>query len=211
VAKPARKIEASEATETPVGNIKDLELLAKEFKSNKMPERKLIALRVKLVGLFLEGKTTDDEQELMEAILRKERNQARINSRDNYLLNKIESERCQDSCIVKTDDVPAVHHLKKDLECKYYHDPDYNDGKNRADSIGRYHVYVPREVPTRHQLKNRTVEREILGHPVDPGEYPEPKTLIHKLVLKSSEFNKWFEIIDENILEAAQTEPAYTF
>lgn len=198
--------------ETPVeGNIKDLELLAKEFKTNKMPERKLVALRVKLTGLYLEGKITQDEQELMEAILRKERNLSRITSRDNYLLNKIEADRCEDTCIVKTDDVPQVHHLIKDLECWFSYDAEYNDGKGRIDSVGRFHVYVPRTVPTRHQLSKAVVERELLGHPTSESDYPAPKVLIHRLVLKSSEFKKWFDVQDENILNAAPTEPAYQF
>lgn len=196
------------------GNIQNLEVLAEEFRINKMDDRKRVALRVKLVGLFLDKKITHEEQVLMEAILRKERNHATINSRDNYLLNTIEAGRAEDTCVVKTDDVPQVHHLYKDLECKVHFDSEYNDGKGKKDSVGRYHVYVPREVPTRHQLSVATVQREALGHPVDPNEYPMPKTLIHRLVLRKGEFDKWFDIVDEDILnttKAAQPEPVYNF
>lgn len=211
MAKPQKVKNLEDATEVKEGNVKDLELLAKEFKSNKMPERKLVALRAKLTGLFLENVITEEEQELMESILRRERNLARISSRDNYLLNSIEAKRCDNICIVKTDDAPQVHHLSKDLECKFEFDPEYNDGKNRADSVGRFYVYVPRIVPTRHQLTVATVERELRGHPVGPEEYPTPKTLIHRLSLKRGEFNKWFDVQDETILDAAPVEPEYRF
>ena len=209
--------ETTEVKETPKRakvkepSVKDLALLAKEFNTGKMPLKKLVALRVKLIGLFLERKAVKEEQELMEAILRKERNLSTINSRDSYILNKIEAERCEDVCVVKTDDAPTVHHLFKDLECKFKYDPDYNDGKGKKDSVGRFHVYVPRTVPTRHQLKNSVVERELLGHPTDPEDYPSPRVLIHRLVLKAGEFHKWFEVEEEGILEAAHVEPEYQF
>ena len=197
--------------EVKAGNIDGLVELAKEFKTGKMPERKLIALRTKLVSLFLEGKTTEDEQELMEAILRKERNLSTINSRDQYLLNAIEADRCESKAVVKTDDCPSVLHLYKHLECKFFFDPEYNDGKGKKDSIGRYHVYVPRVIPTRHQLKVETVQKEILGHPTDEKEYPAPKTVIHRLVLKTTEFEKWFDVEDSEILAPKASEPVYQF
>lgn len=194
-------------------NIENLAELATEFKSVKspMPEKKRIALRIKLISLFLENKATEPEQDLMEAILRKERNRGVIGSRDNYLLNKIEHDRAEAICVVKTDDAPQVHHLIKDLECRFDYDPEYNDGKNKDDSIGRYYVYVPRTVPTEHQISNDIARRELKGHPVDPSEYPAPKVLIHRIALKPREFEKWFDVEDESVLETVKTEPEYTF
>jgi hypothetical protein len=191
-------------------NIEGLDLLAKEYRSGKMPERKLVALRIKLMGLYTEGVITDSEQELMEAILRKERNLSRILSRDEYLLNTIESERCEEVAVVKTDDAPTVHHLHKGLECRFRYDPEYNDGKQRPDSLGRYYVYVPRVVPPEHQLSVATVRKENLGHPTSPDDYPPPRILIHRLVLKTQEFKAWFEVEDETLL-ATEAQPEYTF
>jgi hypothetical protein len=206
-----KKVVDSEESKSQEGNIPGLEALAVELQKGKMPEKKLIALRVKLVSLYKEGKITEEEQELMEAILRKERNLARILPSDQYLLNTIESERCEDTCIVKTDDVPQVHHLKKDLECKFYYDPEYNDGKGKKDSIGRYYVYVPRTVPTEHQLSIATVRKELKGHPTDASEYPEPKILLKRLSLKQTEFERWFDVPDAEILKPVQAEPEYKF
>lgn len=195
------------------GNIENLEPLREEFRKNKMPERKIVALREKLISVYHEGVITSEEQELMEAILRKERNLSKISSRDEYLLNKIESDRCEESCTVKTDDVPAVLHLRKDLECKFYYDPDFNDGKNRPDSVGRYFVYVPRIVPPEHQLKNATVLKEMRGHFVDAEEYPAEKILIHRLKLKEKEFQAWFEVNEDYLNKdyGQKKETEYTF
>lgn len=203
-------------------NIENLAALKKEFvEGNRdarghripMPDRKLVALRQKLVSLFHSKAITEEEQELMEAILRKDRSLGRIATSDEYLLNKIESERCDQVCIVKSENTPVVHHLSQHLECKFKYDPEYNDGKNKPDSIGRYYVYVPRTIPTDHQLKNATVRKENLGHPTDPSEYPEPKVLIHRLGLRQREFDAWFEI-DQDYLSmegAAVKEAEYTF
>lgn len=192
-------------------NIPGLDLLKKEYHTGKMPPRKLVALRVKLISLVKEEKATEDEQEFMEAILRRERSLGRILSSDKYLLNKIEFDRCEDKAFVKTDDAPVVHHLKKDMECKYVYDPEFNDGKAKEDSIGRYYVYVPRVIPTEYQLSNATALKELKGHPTDPSEYPAPKILIHRLALKKKEFERWFEVEDEDILNPEKSGPVYTF
>lgn len=197
------------------GNFQNFEALALEFKKGKMPERKLIALRKKLVSHYKDSSITEEEQALMESILRKERLQRKITSADKYLLNAIESERCEEVAMVKTSDVPSVLHLKKDLECRFRFDEDYDDGKNKPDSVGRYHVYVPRTIPTRHQLKVSTVLKEGLGHPTDDSEYPKDKIVIHHIILKVKEFNKWFDVQDPSILDGdaqqAQDEKEFQF
>jgi len=207
----AKKIKDGEPENVPVNNIEGLAELKREFLSGKMPERKTIALKAKLISLFKEEKSTEDEQALMELILTIQRSRGTIASHEVYLLSKIESDRCELTAFCRSDDAPVVHHLKKNLECKYEYDALFNDGKNKPDSIGRYHVYVPRVVPTEHQLSVATVRKEMKGHPVDPSEYPEPRTLIHRLSLKQREFERWFEIEDKDILNTKPKEPSYTF
>jgi hypothetical protein len=206
-----KKIQAEEGqeTEAPKNNIENLEALKEEFlrgnlvkgKRVQMPERKLIALREKLVSLFKTQKSTPAEQELMEAILRRDRDRGSILTSNEYLLNGIENERCETFCIVKTDDTPPVHHLSKHLRCGFIYDPEFNDKKNKPDSIGRYYVYVPVTVPTLHQLKNSTVLKENRGHTPDPSEYPEPYVKIHRIGFKEREFNAYFEE-EEDVLGA---------
>lgn len=207
----AVKIEQDEPVSK--STIPDVAGLKREYLNARvpMPERKVVALRTKLIALYKEGKITEEEQELMETILKRERNLGKIHSSDNYLLNTIEVERLTDKCIVKTEDAPVVHHLKKDLECKYVYDPDYNDGKNKKDSVGRYYVYVPRIVPSEHQLSVKTVLKIERGHPTDESDFPPERVLIHRLALKRQEFFAWFEVEDEDILKTKPIEPEYVF
>lgn len=170
-------------------------------KKVQMPERKLIALRGELVKWYNAGIATEAEQDFMELILRKDRKLGKIFSAHEYLINKIEHDRCEMRCVVKSADVPLVHHMHSGLECKFEYDPEYDDGKAKPDSIGRYYVYVPRTVPTRHQLSNRTVEKEILGHPTSPEEYPKDRVLIHRVALKEREFEAWLEIVKADPLD----------
>lgn len=213
MARTAKVKEEEAQTEEVKANIPNTEELLKEYRTNKMPERKGIALKQKLVSLFNEGKITQDEQDLMEFIFRHERRKGIIQLADLYMLNKIENERIENVCYVKTDDAPAVHHLKKNLKCRYKFDAEYDDGKMKADSVGRYHVYVPRVVPGEHQISYKTALKESKGHPVDPSEIPEDKTLYHRLSLKLKEFEGWFEVEDDTILstQSKKEEVQYTF
>jgi hypothetical protein len=168
-------------------------------KKIKMSEMRLSALRTKLVLFYESGDITEEERELMLRILKKDRAIGRMVGYQEYILNTIESAECEKECVVKTDDCPIVHHLSKGMRCRYTYDEDYNNGKGKSDSIGRFYVYVPRVVPTEHQLSVATVRKENLGHPTTPGDYPAPRTLIHRLSLNEKEFHQWFEI-DEDIL-----------
>ncbi len=208
---PSKKL-TEETTEEVKENITGLAILREEYRTRKMPERKLVALRAKLVALFMSEEITEKEQDLMELILRTDRNAGKIHDAHHYMLNKIEVERVDGVCVVKTDDAPIVHHLYKNLECKYYYDHEYDDKKLKPDSIGRYQVYVPRVIPTDHQLSMATARKELKGHPTTPEDYELPKTVIHRVTLKPREFNAWFEIEESDILKPEATkEVEYTF
>ena len=203
----------TEETATQEGSIPNLEALDAEYSRGKMPAPKASALRKALIRLFNEKKITEDEQELMEKILRRERNLNIIAPADLYLLNALESERIEERAVVKTDDAPVVHHLKRGLECRFVHDPDFNDNKNRKDSIGRYYVYVPRTIKSLHQLNYEDALKHSTGKDVDMDKYKE-KTVIHRRTLKEFEFHKWFEVVDEDILNEKpemRAEEAYRF
>lgn len=183
----AKKIEKSE--EVVSGNIQNLEVLNKEFLNEKIEPRRLVALRIKLIALFHEGKITEDEQALMEKILKKDRVRNTISSMDNYLLNTIESDRCTNSCIVKVDDGPQTHHLFKDLKCKYQKDFDTD----------KFIVYVPRTVPTEHQISPEIAYKRLNNYPVDINELPKPRVLIHRIIITMREFKAWFEVLEDDI------------
>lgn len=209
MARTKKPSEGEETTEQE-SNFQNLPALKAEFKANKMPEPKLRALKKKLIGHFTAGESTEEEDAFMEEILKKGNLLRTLSPSEKYLFNAIEYERCSDVAIVKTDDVPVVHHLKKDLACRFFYDEYFDDGKGKPDSIGRFHVYVPRTIPTRHQLSVATVIKEDKGHPIDPSEYPEPKIVIHHIILKQAEFARWFEVQDPDILTSEKKEEIET-
>lgn len=189
-------------------NIDDFDKLKKEFKTGKMVDQKVNALRKKLVSLYKENKITEDEQVFMEAMMRKARLHHKLSSADAYLLNQIESDRCEDSAVVKSDNVPRVLHLQKDLLCKFRFDEEFDDGKNKEDSIGRYIVYIPRTIAPRHQLDYPAAVKLAEKQPLDPSDLPPAKIVIHRVMLKVKEFKKWFEVQDPDILARGTVDPA---
>lgn len=192
--------------ETPVAvksNIEGLADLQKEYVTGRMVEKKIIALRRKLVELFLAKKITPDEQALMEIILGRDRVKGSMSSHDEYLLNKIESDRCEERCIVKTQSPPQVHHMVFGMECRFSRDVVNN----------KFSVYIPRVVPPEHQMTRELLLKEARGHFASEDEYPKPKILTHRIIITEKEFGKWFDVIEDDILTRPEPkrEESYTF
>jgi hypothetical protein len=195
-----RKMPAEEVIEDK--NIVGLAALKKEFKSGKMPERKLIALRNKLLEVHKVSLHSEEEGDLMEAILVRERARSTITMPDAYVLHAIEQERCEEECEVKIENPPQVHHLSKGLKCKFFFHSDDD----------RYIVYVPRTVLPEHQMSRELILKEQRGHFADESAYPKEKILWHRLSLTQKEFNAWFDILNDSILSEEQPkEEEYKF
>lgn len=212
--KQAVKPDDTETTEeVKTSNIANLESLANEFKKGLMGDKKRIALRVKLIGLFKEGIITEDEQSLMEFILTFERGRGIINSRDEEILNGIEAALLEDLCEVKSDDAPVVHHLKKGMVCKFKYDPLFNDNRNKPDSIGRYFVYIPRVIPSQHQYSYEAALKLAHNQPVPDEMVPKARIKLLRVAFKKREFQQWFDVQDDSILNEApkKIEEEYTF
>ena len=198
-----KKAELVESDEVK-NNIDGLEALRKEYLMNKMPHRKLLALRTRLVELHLEEKITEAELALMELILKRDAATGKIADAHYEVLNRLEMSRCDEECIVKTTDAPIVHYLSKDQVCKF---------KIVTDDEGntRYAVYVERVIPPEFQMTRELVLKEQRGHFPDESEYPKARTLIHKLNLKEREFNAWFDIVEDELAKPAKEEIEYRF
>lgn len=203
------KAKEVETTEEVKNNIEGLELLKKEYLKDLMPPRKVVALKNKLVSLYLEideetkkPKITEDEQELMELLFAHDREAGTLSGAHAEIINRIEYNRCEDECVVTIENAPQVLYLEKDLVCKF-----------RKDHLKkRYHVYVPRQIQSDFQYSldlARKLDRKI---PVAEDEYPKAKTLIHYINLNQKEFKAWFVEV-ENELQAIDTEAeeVYTF
>lgn len=204
----ARKKKTQDGEQAP--NFQNLDALKAEFKSKKMPDQKLRALKKKLIGHYNDESITEEEQEFMEDILKKGNLLRTLSPSEKYLFNAIEYDRCEGIAIVKSDDVPVVLHLKKDLACRFNYDEYFDDGKNKPDSLGRYHVYVPRTIAPRHQLDYAAAIKLAEKQPLSPEEEPAPKVVIHHVILKEKEFKKWFEVQNPDILTDEQKEELET-
>lgn len=181
-------------------NIEGIHALRKEWENGRMDERKLVALRNKLIELYVGNIANDDEKSLAIDILKRDRSRGRISDFNMELLNRNEINKCKESCFVKIDSAPVVHHLKKHQVCRFFRDVENE----------RYVVFVEREIPTSFQMTEDLIKREERGHFPKEEEYPKPRKLLHRLDLKAREFNAWFEIEDEGILKP-QIEEKYTF
>lgn len=197
----AKETKAKETSAEGKGNIENLASLAKEFETNRMEPRKVVALRSKLIELFKSEKITEQEQKLMETILKRERLKGVISDANLEVINRIEMDRCTDKCRVKSDDVPRVHYLVKDMICKYFKDNE-ND---------RFVVFVERVIPPEWQMTRDLVLKEQRGHFADESAYPKEKTLVRRLYLKEAEFKAWFDFEEDLLSEKPAIEEEYTF
>ena len=197
-----RKKETSqEKQEEKSKNIEGLEELRVEYLKNKMPDRKVLALRNKLISLHLENVITEREKELMILILYRERKNGTISNAHVELLNRIEIDDVDGECVVSRDDAPHFLYLTKDLVCKYKHLPLDN----------RFIVFVPRKIRSDFQYSMELAQKLERKLPVDESEYPKERELIHRLDLSEVEFNAWFITVEDELKPKVDREEVYQF
>lgn len=175
-----------------------------QLKKNSIDPRTLVALRNGLVEHYLKGSITDDEQEVMELILRRERKSGVIKDSHAQILNKIEYARedLLDNCVVKSENPPAVHHLKHGLECRY--NIDYE--------TSRYNVYIPMTIDPLWQMSNEAAMKIAMGIGLNESDLKPARIDIHFISIGKKEFDGWFEHVDKEILtEAAKEDDAVIF
>lgn len=197
----AKKIE----TETK-SNFENFKGLKKEFESTKMDPRKLGQLRDRLISLYNGKIILKEEQDLMEAILRKERSFSKtkkmtISDKNLHFLNALEADRLTDKAICKTDDIPPAMLLPGSSEVKFQ----WEDDREKVV------IYSKVLVPTRHQLTRAIVDKEERGHAVPEEAYPQERYYIHRQILRATEFESWFEIIEDLINEDGEINSEETF
>lgn len=174
-------------------NFQNFQALVTEMNEGKMDERKRNAFRAKLLELHEKKITLPEEFQMLTRVLRQDRERGKLNYVHEYVLNEIEVKECDRQCVVKTDDAPAVHSLKKGNLCRLKRDYEKD----------RFIVYVPITV-TGEQQADKWMARKInSGEPYGPSDLPKEKTLLRRLYLKEGEFSAWFEIVDDSILNGS--------
>lgn len=208
MAKPGRKPKIKEEIAPEVAGdltIKNLASLRDKWEVNKLDPRVYIALKVKLLELKKSDKIHELEEKMLWDLLQRERAQAiegvklgyvNFTDSDEYLLNAWEASNCDKECVVKVSDAPAVHGLIKDAKMRFYYDGEAN----------RYHVYPIRIVPPDHQLDITTAKRIAAGITVDPADFPPAKVLVRHINLNAKEFERWFNVVEGDVLESASHE-----
>lgn len=195
----AKKIKKEEVAEDL--NIQNIRELKDEYLRGKMEERKKGAFMRKLSELYQKDTIHALELDAFKLILRRERTLGKISDYYNHeILCKIEKATCDEHAEVKSDTIPLVHHLKKGMICPFYFDADTD----------RYVVYVDKVIPTEHQMTEAILKKLDRGHIVPEEEYPQPRIQIQRLELNSKEFENWFDVVDEDILES-KTQEEFSF
>lgn len=178
-------------------SIPDFDILKKNYLTKKMTDRTKVALTVKLVSLFRNKQANNSETELMTMMLVNERRAGKISDANLFMLNEKEYNENSElnNCIVRVDDPPANHHMRKDQECKFFHDYEHD----------KVIVYIPEIIPAMFQMTNDAAFRLTNGLSPKDGDFADPKTIIHRRELSLKEFKAWFdEIGDELIIEEKQ-------
>jgi hypothetical protein len=142
---------------------------------------------------------TGSEQDVLEAILRRERNgrnKKKMTISDSldgkaskyyFWLNAIEAERLTETCTVKSNTPPASFHATFGLECKL----------SRDIEADRFLVYIPEEIKATFQYTDVHFQKTLLGQGIDLEDLPKAKTIWHFRDLNTSDFNRFFKANEE--------------
>lgn len=185
----------AQAEEQAAPSIKNLGELKAQWSKNKLPPRIHVALKAKLIELYKAASIHEDEESLLWAMLNRERINGSLTDADGYILHAHEASECVEQCRVKINDAPATHGLVKDAVMKFRLDGDTN----------KFHIYPIRVVPGDHQLDMETAKRIAAGITVDPASFPKPRKLTRHIVINQKEFDRWFEVVDDSLLEAEES------
>lgn len=206
IKKPA-KTEGEEVKD----NIDNLAAHAKEFATGKMDPKKALMLKLKLVSLWVAKTASDNESSLLETILRREFKRAQIEDKHLEILNRIEAAQCTKKARCKVDDAPRVFHVLKDQICSFKREDQDNRKKSEAGSLYQYTIFVEKTIPPEFQMTKELLLKEERGHHAAESMYPKERIILHRLSLDDLWFDKIFDIEEDLLSEAKETEETYTF
>lgn len=181
--------------------IEGIELLEREYDRGKMPERKVLGLKAKLVELYRGKAISKNEMRLFMKILNREVAKGNISDEHYELFNRIEISKADEQCIVKVDDAPIVHFLTKGMICPFY--------KNHE--TDKYIIFIARKISPEWQLTKEVAMKRVNGHTIPEKDYPKEKELLHRISIGQKEFDAWFDYVEGDDALAPEREQTYTF
>lgn len=200
-----KKIEA-----TP-GNIENLSALEKEYKTGKMISRKAIVLKQRLKELWDAGKITEAELDLFRYIMKRELLKGTISDLYLQVINKIESEECELSCVAKDIPSESVMYITKGDTYKYFVEDEQDPDRLEKGIQFKYTIFVKRYIKPEFQLTRELVLKEDRGHHINENEWPKEKVLLHRLTLNEKWFEKYFDTDKDILTTESEKEEVYNF
>lgn len=208
---PTQKKTKPVVQKTESTNLKEYASLFTEVNKGIMPDRKKVALLNKLLELHKSDSLDDKEILLFKTLLSSERAKGTLSMAHTFILNKFEYDECELECYVRTKDAPPVYGLVYNTKCKYKFDATLGNAKKNV-SVGRYVVYIPKEVPQEFQLNHKQALDKIEGREVDFNKVPRSYVQIHRKAFTQAEFEKYFGHDDEELIGNTQKDKAeYNF
>ena len=162
--------------------------------SKAVDESKMKRAKAAMKAALVEVKKKKNNKEELLKFLSWQRSVKKIEIADEYKLNELEEAKCKRvaECHSKISSAYNVH-INDEVRFDTYFDED------RQTDMYRFYV--------RHVIKPEEQIGRDLGWKIDQGfrpeekDYPEPKTLITRRVLRESEFLKYFRITDNGLEE----------
>jgi hypothetical protein len=174
------------------GKVQDMDLKLKKIKfAYREAESKLDLKRADQSRSLLrkEIELSEDTGALVK-FLKFERSHQRITKADAYLLNSIERHDADQRCHQVNKISASGTHTSLGAEYDFY---TYFDDTRVMDM---YVIFVPKIIPPEFQIGKELAWKMSNGFLPEQKDFEKEKTLWHRLVMKETEFKKYYEILE---------------
>lgn len=127
----------------------------------------------------------------LKKVLSFEKKRGMLPKKDEYELNALEATDCSTYCRCLT--APKSPGLFVKINEVYPYNKNFDEGRDQD----VYTVFVPRTIGPEEQIGAKLERKIAMGFHPEEKDYPEEKILIRRVVLKESEWKKYFQNEDE--------------
>jgi len=166
-------------------------LIVGDLEAQKLAKLRVFDKSVLVIKTKLAGKKTKEYKEALHAVYRWERKRGRVSVQEEYELNAAEMKACKFECLntVKLNSGGLTFQMGDTYK--------FSKAFDEARQKYVFSVYMPRLIEPEDQLSPELERKIRKGVMIEEDEYEKAKTLIRRVVLVSSEFNKYFKIIED--------------